>query len=337
MLLMRPGGKSLNRHALKDKTIHTNAVPPPSRTFNVTMDDGAVIYLRRYGNPDGPRLVLSHGNGLAIDGYLPFWELLCDRYEIVLFDLRNHGRNPLHGLSGHNLPGFARDMERIWSAIQENLGRKKTAGVFHSLSSVTAVLHALEFGRRWDALVLFDPPIYPREGHPLGPVQQADKDGLAVRTRRRTRRYKHPRDLARQFASVPLLGRWLPEAYELMARATLRYDEDSDDWLLACPRELEAHIFETNTDRTIWPRMANLAIPIKLICADPDLEGVQAPALIGRAMADELPLEYEAIPDTTHFLQIERPVECIRAMESFLARYGVAASTVLSSVSTTDS
>ena len=28
---------------------------------------------------------------------------------------------------------------------------------------------------------------------------------------------------------------------------------------------------------------------------------------------------YEAIPDTTHFLQIERPDECIRAMETFLA------------------
>lgn len=337
MLLMRPSGKSLNHHALKDRTIHTNPVLPPGRTFNVTMDDGAVIYVRRYGNPDGPRLVLSHGNGLAIDGYLPFWELLCDRYEIVLFDFRNHGRNPLHGLAGHNLPRFARDMERVWWAIQENLGGKKTAGVFHSVSAVTAVLHALEVGRRWDALVLFDPPIYPREGHSLGPVQQADKDGLAVRTRRRTERYKHPRDLARQFASVPLLGRWQPEAYELMARATLHYDEASGDWILACPRELEAHIFETNSDRTIWPRMANLAIPIKLICADPDMKGAQAPAQIGRAMADELPLEYEAIPDTTHFLQIERPVECIRAMESFLARHGVAASTGVSSVSTIDS
>ena len=301
------------------------------------MDDGAVIHMRRYGSPDGQRLVLSHGNGLAIDGYLPFWELLCDRYEVVLFDVRNHGRNPLHGLAGHNLPRFARDMERVWWAIQENLGGKKTAGVFHSLSSVTAVLHALEFGRRWDALVLFDPPIYPRQGHSLGPVQQADKDGLAARARRRTERYKHPRDLARQFASVPLFGRWKPEAYELMARATLRYDEASGDWVLACPRDLETHIFETNSDRTIWPRMAKLSVPIKLICADPDLEGAQAPALIGRAMAQELPLEYEVIPDTTHFLQIERPAECIRAMESFLNKHGFAVSTGLSNVSTTDS
>ncbi len=207
MLVVRPRGKSLNHHALKETTIHNNPVPPAGRAFNVTMDDGAVIIARRHGNPDGPRLVLSHGNGLAIDGYLPFWRLLCDRYEIVLFDVRNHGRNPLHGISGHNLPRFMRDVERIWWTIEENLGRKKTVGVFHSLSSIAAVLHALEFGSRWAALILFDPPIYPREGHPLGPVQQADKDGLAVRARRRTQRYKHPRDLARQFASVPILGR----------------------------------------------------------------------------------------------------------------------------------
>jgi pimeloyl-ACP methyl ester carboxylesterase len=42
-------------------------------------------------------------------------------------------------------------------------------------------------------------------------------------------------------------------------------------------------------------------------------------------MAAELPLAYEAIPGTTHFLQIERPAECVRAMESFLAAHGLAA------------
>ena len=58
------------------------------------MDDGAIIRIRQHGNPDGPRLALSHGNGLAIDGYLPFWGPLRERYELILFDFRNHGQNP---------------------------------------------------------------------------------------------------------------------------------------------------------------------------------------------------------------------------------------------------
>ena len=57
-----------------------------------------------------------------------------------------------------------------------------------------------------------------------------------------------------------------------MARATLRHDENSGKWVLACPRDREAHIFETTADPTIWPRMAKLPQPVKLICADPESE-----------------------------------------------------------------
>lgn len=309
------------------------AIPVPNRVFNVAMDDGAVIRVRRHGNQDGPRLVMSHGNGLAIDGYLPFWSLLCDRYEVVLFDFRNHGRNPLHGVSGHNWRTFIGDFERLSQAIAENLGSKRTAGVFHSLSAVTALLHSVEMGRRFDALVLFDPPIYPSDGHPLQPVQRADKSRMAARARRRTERYKHPRDFARQLASLPPFRRWVPEAYELMAEATLRHDPASGDWILACPRELEARVFESNSDPTLWSRIATCPVPLKLICADPGLEEVSAPTLVARALAAELGLEYEAIPDTTHFLQIERPPECVRALEAFLAKHGIVARASRSRVS----
>ncbi len=41
-------------------------------------------------------------------------------------------------------------------------------------------------------------------------------------------------------------------------------------------------------------------------------------------MAEELSIEYEAIPDTTHFLQIEKPESCIRSMEEFLRQQGLA-------------
>jgi pimeloyl-ACP methyl ester carboxylesterase len=183
-------------------------------------------------------------------------------------------------------------------------------------------MHTLEMGRRWEPLVLFDPPIHPREGHPLQEVQILNEGQIAARARRRTERYKTPEDLAALFAHVQQFKLWRPEAYGLMARATLRPDEAAGDWVLACPRELEAHVFESNRDVTIWPRMKNLPVPCKLVCGDPAHEHKQTPALIGRAIAEEAPVEYEAIADTTHFLQIERPEECIRAMESFLQRHG---------------
>ena len=105
-----------------------------------------------------------------------------------------------------------------------------------------------------------------------------------------------------------------------MARATLRYDHQAQRWILACPREYEAHIFRSNRETSTWRRLRQMSVPVKLICADPADGG--PPALIGRALAEEASVQYEAIPGTSHFLQIERPQECIRAMEAFLIEHG---------------
>src|SRR5260221_10912391 len=128
------------------------------------MDDGAIVRGRRHGIPAGPRLVLSHGNGFAIEAYYPFWSLLAHRWDIVLFDVRNHGMNPLHGAAGHTYPQFAADLERLRLAIADAFGPKPTVGVFHSLSAIASILHALTYGPRWDALILFDPPLVPLPG-----------------------------------------------------------------------------------------------------------------------------------------------------------------------------
>ena len=52
-------------------------VPEPLSVCEVHLDDRTITTVRRHGNPAGPRLVLSHGNGLAIDLYYPFWSLLA--------------------------------------------------------------------------------------------------------------------------------------------------------------------------------------------------------------------------------------------------------------------
>jgi pimeloyl-ACP methyl ester carboxylesterase len=294
--------------------------PEPLKTIDAVMHDGAVIRIRQHGNPRGPRLALSHGNGLAIDGYLPFWGPLRDRYEVIVFDFRNHGRNPTHLLENHVWPNFIRDSQMIFDLIQHEFGPKRTAGIFHSLSAVTAAAFSQQAGARWDPLVLFDPPFYPPEDHPLVRNQLGDKDSLANRAARRTPRFNDPIVLARQFATH--LGGWVPEAYELMARATLRHDPDAADWILACPREYESQVFSGNRDAETWLEMARMPVPVRLICGDPNVEG-QVPAQICAALAAATPsLDYVMLPGSTHFLQIERPAECARLMEAFLAGQG---------------
>ena len=90
----------------------TFKIPTPLQTLDVTMDDGAVVRVRQHSRGT-LRLLLSHGNGFAIDAYFPFWGPLLKQFEIVVFDIRNHGQNPLHRLESHDQAHLVQDFETL--------------------------------------------------------------------------------------------------------------------------------------------------------------------------------------------------------------------------------
>ena len=108
-------------------------VPVPSETFDVVLEDGASIRVRRHGNRDGVRLTVTHGNGFASDAYLPFWQQLTPHYDVLVFDFRNHGQNVPVEPSNHNYAQLSRDLDRVRDAIDSRLGKKPTVGIFHSM------------------------------------------------------------------------------------------------------------------------------------------------------------------------------------------------------------
>ena len=118
------------------------APPEPIETVDAAMDDGAIIRIRRHGNLEGPRIVLSHGNGFAADAYYPFWRELLDRCDVVLFDCRNHGQNPFHTAEAHRYERIVGDLGRIRRAIDDAFGARPALGVFHSLSARANMKHA---------------------------------------------------------------------------------------------------------------------------------------------------------------------------------------------------
>jgi pimeloyl-ACP methyl ester carboxylesterase len=98
---------------------------------------------------------------------------------------------------------------------------------------------------------------------------------------------------------------------------------DANEWVLACPRELEVSIYLQAMTLNLWPPPAAYGGPVKLIAADPDAKGAPAPAFANRALAQDFGYAYEAIPGTGHLLQIQKPEECRRAMLTFLDDLGV--------------
>jgi pimeloyl-ACP methyl ester carboxylesterase len=298
----------------------TLIVPTPHETFDLTMADGAPIRVRRHGNPKGPRLVLCHGNGFAIDAYVPFWSLLTDRFDVVLYDQRNHGQNPRYKLEAHDVPSFVSDMEEIFHAIRNRLGTVPTVGVFHSISAVTSIWHALQYGKRWDALVLFDPALIPGPGLPEHDVARTFELGLARWSKSRPNHFSDPTELAARFSKSYSLRRWVPGAHELMARSILRQERETGQWSLCCPPECESRVYTTNSALHLTHRLNELPLPLKLICADPDQTDAQAPAKVGRSLHALYGCPYKAIPDTSHLLLIEKPAECARSLLASLDR-----------------
>src|SRR5438876_9097563 len=114
-------------------------LPAPNTSFDVELDDGAKIRIRRHGFEGGNRLLLSHGNGFAADGYYPYWQYLLKQFDLVIFDFRNHGQNVPVTPANHNYTQFARDLECVVQTVKQRFGEKPTAGLFHSMSARTAM------------------------------------------------------------------------------------------------------------------------------------------------------------------------------------------------------
>lgn len=299
-------------------------VPEPHLAFDLTMEDGAVVRVRQHGDRAGPRIVLCHGNGFASDAYLPFWSLLADRYEVVLYDQRNHGRNPRHDAAHHDVPYFVDDMGRVHRGVRAKLGAKPTIGAFHSISAITAIWHALDRGWLWDALVLFDPPMVPPPGHPIHEIARDFELGLSRWALTRPHRFGDPSELAAGFAASRSLRRWVAGAHELMARAILRRDErPGAGWTLACPREGESRVYATNSALHLTPRLGEIEGPTAFIASDPEAPDARSPAFVNRAMRETFGHAYEAIPGAGHMLQIEEPAACAAALDRFVGRCGL--------------
>ncbi|MYC92824.1 MAG: alpha/beta hydrolase [Gemmatimonadetes bacterium] len=291
-------------------------VPEPRAIAEVCMPDGTGIALRRHGNPDGPRLVLSHGNGLAIDLYYPFWSLLTDRFDLVLYDFRNHGWNVPGDPRSHNVATFVSDNDHIARGIDRHFGKKPWIGVFHSLSAVTA-LNQEPPGGAAAALVLFDPPILPPSGEPLEIDARWQKMRIAARLR--PERYGSRGQFADMMTRSPMFARLRPGVADLASRVLLRPAREGDGYQLCCPPEYEAQVFEYIFAYNFTPDPAKIGCPVQVIGGDPTLAFSFLPSL---DVSGLISFHYDFVPGATHYLQLENPEECVSTMVEFLERHG---------------
>ncbi len=295
-------------------------LPKARAVIEVRMDDGAIVYVRRHGNPEGARIILSHGNGLSADAYYPYWSLLAARFDLFVFDFRNHGWNPVGDQQAHTIPNFVQDIGGVVRAIDRNFGEQPVVGVFHSVTGLPALLYMQGWGgaaeeNAFSALVLFDLPFR----HPRVPmVDFSYRISLAAQRRRNW--FESREEFANRYRNAPVFRRLVPGAVELLAETTLRPVPGGDGYELCCPREYEAQIAEFTFGWGLEVNLSKVPCPVKAIGADPTEQYSFYPSM---DLSELTRLDYDFLPEATHFLQLEDPERCFGLTIDFLESHGL--------------
>lgn len=279
-------------------------IPEPLAVHRARVDDSTVIALRRHGNPEGPRLVLSHGNGYAIDLYYPFWSLLAGSYDLVIHDLRNHGWNAVGPLKTHTIPHLVHDQERVLDEIDHAFGAKPKIGIYHSLSALVSLLAGATPGKM-AGRVLFEPPL--RKPALTDDEFDTQARQLAAMARRRSHLFQTEDQFVELINYLPMFDLLVPGVPQLFAQTTLRKAVDGSGYELRCPREYEAQIAEYFTVFAAMVDFDASACPTKVIGGDPTIPYSCLPA---RNLSDMFSIDYDFLPDSTHLLPLEKPQEC---------------------------
>ena len=296
-------------------------LPAPSARLDIAMDDGRKVLLRRLGNPNATRLLVGHGNGFAVDAYLPFWQQFLANYDVVLVDFRNHGQSDRSGVEHHTYAQLARDLDLIAGGVEAEFGKRTTVAVMHSFSSRTAMKHAIEIGWRWAGLILYDPPNVPPPSHRVYPAMEVFENRLVQFAGSRRRTFNTIDELTQELKESRATARWVDDMHELMARSILRKDEGAETWSLVCSPEIETAIYAEALKLNLWPKPADFGGPVKLVGCDPDMKGAPATGMANRALGLENGWDYEAVPNTGHLQQIERPDACAQILTRFLEKH----------------
>ena len=288
-------------------------IPEPLSTCDVRLDEHTVTTVRQHGNVSGPRLVLTHGNGLAVDLYYPFWSLLAGDHELIVYDLRNHGWNSVGESKHHNPPTLVHDHDLVLESIDRVYGNKPTVGIYHSLSTLPALL---SFARLHSALVLFDPPLCKPGASQNELIAAAERS--AEKTRRRRHRFKTREEFAERLRDSPVFSGVVPGIPELFARTALREASNGEEFELRCPPEYEAQLM--HYARSFFPliELELLSCPTKIIGSDPTLPYSYLPTF---NFSDVVRVDYDFIPDASHLLPLERPETCAALVREFLEHH----------------
>jgi len=292
---------------------------PQEGFFNT--DRGKIHYLDWGGI--GSAVHLLHANGFCAGTYSPFVRFLLKDFTVFASDIRGHG--------GSDRP----DVDRIrhWKIFAEDLKQiiggtatPPVIGIGHSLGAVTTYIAAAEYPHLFSGIVLIDPVILSRPFLWLIRVLRMLGLGrmvpLARGARRRKRSFKSRLEAFRRFASGRgLFKTWSEDFIEAYLECGL-LEKDEASAVLRCDPEMEAQIFES-VPLDVWTYAPHIRCPVLAIRGQ---YSEVFPAGVARNLARHIgDYRLQIIARAGHFVPMEQPEACARAIVEFAGEIGILA------------
>jgi pimeloyl-ACP methyl ester carboxylesterase len=269
----------------------------------IAFEEGTVSYLE--WEADAPVLHFAHATGFNSETYRTLLQPLAGRFHIFASDFRGHGFTQLPA-NPDSHPGwtiFGEDLARFVTRIA---GHCPAVLAGHSMGGLASLMVAAHQPSLVRALVLVEPVLVP-EHVPMPVPGEPPRPNLADLADRRRQVFVSFDEALKGYRGRGAFRTWPEEMLVDYLRGGLVPTGTGSEMRLACAREWEAATFRKAT-----PGGANLAAQVKcpltlLHAGEGASDGSTQPTEIARVAALKPDTKIIGVPDTTHFLPMEKP------------------------------
>jgi pimeloyl-ACP methyl ester carboxylesterase len=273
----------------------------------MAFDDGSMSYLE--WEADAPVLHFAHATGFNAETYRGLLQPLAGKFHIFAADLRGHGFSTLRAvpeeLTSWDVHGA--DLTLFLSRITD----RPAVLSGHSMGSIASLMVGARRPELVRALILAEPVLVPAEA-PAPTAEQPPRPNLVEMAARRRQVFASFDDALDRYRGRGAFATWPEETLIDYLHGGLVSTGNGTEVRLACTGEWEARTFQ-NSPPGIARLAADVRCPLTLLHAGAGaLDGTARPAEIATVVRLKPDAKIVSVPDTSHFLPMEKP-EAVQA------------------------
>lgn len=241
-------------------------------------------------------VVFIHGTGFH--GRL--WDSVIEHlpgYDCIAIDMRGHGASDKPD-PPYEWTDFGLDVKAILYALDITAD----IGVGHSMGGHSLALASALAPHRFKSLLLIDPIIFKEEiyGDPKTEPHEILK---------RRNKWLSSEKMFDSFKGRKPFATWQPQVLRDYCQYGLMPDDSGEDYILACPPEVEASIYNqaVASSANIYSELKKIEVPVHLL-RPLILDAPKKPNLVQKDLLKYFANAHETLmPEQTHFIPMEVP------------------------------